>query len=165
MGQPGYMAEGHHFTMSSFVEDHMSKEDLGVGATTQEWSDLQKLGRALRRWDNLPVDSLGTWSQGPPREPEEEGPRPRSRGRKKKGKGVSGLQSGTLGLPAVDPLNPGTPSAGSCLSGCTLLASPSGGIPMRELRVGTNLLNAKGKRVKVTQVYFSRESSVMVDLR
>ena len=89
MGQPGYMAEGHHFAMSTFVEDHMSKEDLGVGATTQEWSDLKKLGRALRRWDNLPVCSLGTWSQGPPREPEEEGPRPRSRGRKKKGKGIS----------------------------------------------------------------------------
>jgi len=74
------------------------------------------------------------------------------------------LQSGTLGLPAVDPLNPGTPSAGSCLSGCTLLASPTGGIPMREIRVGTNLLNAKGKWAKVTQVYFSRKSSVMVQI-
>ena len=35
---------------------------------------------------------------------------------------------------------------------------------MREIRVGTILLNAKGKRVKVTQVYFSRESSVMVQI-
>jgi len=74
------------------------------------------------------------------------------------------LQPGIVGLPVVDPLHSGTPSAGSCLSGCTLLASPSGGIPMREIRVGTNLLNAKGKWVKVTQVYFSRESSVMVQI-
>ena len=35
---------------------------------------------------------------------------------------------------------------------------------MREIRVGTILLNAKGKRVRVTQVYFSRESSVMVQI-
>jgi len=88
MGQTGYHAGGHEFTMSSFVEDHMSKEDLGVGATTQEWSDLKKLGRELRRWDNLPIDPLGKWSQVPPRVPEGKGPRPRSRGRKNRGKGI-----------------------------------------------------------------------------
>jgi len=72
------------------------------------------------------------------------------------------VQHGPLGLPALDPWTPGNQSAGSCLSGCTLLASPSGGIPIREIRTGTYLLNAKGNRVKVTHVYFSRESSVMV---
>jgi len=35
---------------------------------------------------------------------------------------------------------------------------------MREVRSGTFLLNAKGKPVKVTHVYFSRESSVMVQI-
>jgi len=158
MGHTGYHAGGHGFTMSSFVEDHMSREDLGVDATNQEWSALKKLGPALMRWDNRPIDPWGNWLPVPPRVPEVKEPRPRSRGRKKRWTGVLGLQSGTLGLPTVDPLSPGTPSAGSCLSGCTLLAGPSGGIPMREIRVGTNLLNAKGKRVKVTQVYFSRES-------
>jgi len=86
MGQTGYHAGGSEFTMSTFVEDHMSKEDLGVGATTQEWSDLKKLGRELRRWDKLPTDSLGKWSQVPPRVPEGKA---RSRGRKNKGKGIS----------------------------------------------------------------------------
>jgi len=89
MGQTGYHAGGHEFTMSSFAEDHMSREDLGAGATTQEWSDLKKLGRELRRRDNLPIDSRGKWSQVPPREPEGKGPRPRSRGRKNRRKGIS----------------------------------------------------------------------------
>ena len=35
---------------------------------------------------------------------------------------------------------------------------------MREVRPGTPLLNAKGKEVKVTNVYFSRESAVMVQI-
>jgi len=74
------------------------------------------------------------------------------------------IQLGPLDLLALDPLNPGMQNAGTCLSGCTLLASPSGGIPMREIRAGTYLLNAKGKLVKVTHVYFSRESSVMVQI-
>ena len=72
------------------------------------------------------------------------------------------VQAGPLGLPVLDPLTPGMQIAGTCLSGCTLLASPLGSIPMREVRVGTKLLNAKGKWVVVTHVYFSRESSVMV---
>jgi len=72
------------------------------------------------------------------------------------------IQLSPLGLLELDPLNPMTQSAGTCLSGCTLLASASGGIPMRKVRAGTSLLNAKGKPVKVTHVYFSRESAVMV---
>jgi len=48
---------GTEFTMSSFAEDHMSKEDLGVGASTQDWADLQNLGRQLIRWDNVPLNS------------------------------------------------------------------------------------------------------------
>jgi len=35
---------------------------------------------------------------------------------------------------------------------------------MREVRAGTFLLNAKGKPVKVTNVYFSRESAAMVQI-
>ena len=35
---------------------------------------------------------------------------------------------------------------------------------MREVRPGTPLLNAKGKVVRVTNVYFSRESTVMVQI-
>jgi len=55
-------------------------------------------------------------------------------------------------------------TAQTCISGCTLLANPSRGIPMREVRPGTPLLNAKGKMVLVTNVYFSRESAVMVQI-
>jgi len=159
IGQPIISTGGHDFTMSSFVEDHMSKEDLAVGATTQEWSALKKLGLALRRWDNLSTDSLGNGSRVPPGAP---GSDPRPRGRKNKGRGIPRL--GPSVLPPLDPGIPVTQSAGTCLSGCTLLASPSGGIPMREIRAGTTLLNSKGRRVKVTHVYFSRESSVMVQI-
>ena len=65
--------------------------------------------------------------------------------------------------------NPSTPpqgllKAGTCLSGCTLLANPSGEIPMREVHPSTLLINAKGKKVTVTHVYFSRESTVMVQI-
>jgi len=35
---------------------------------------------------------------------------------------------------------------------------------MREVRPGTFLINTKGKKVKVTNVYFSRESTVMVQI-
>jgi len=41
------------------------------------------------------------------------------------------------------------------ISGCTLFANLSGGIQMREVRLGTLLLNAKGNEVRVTNVYFS----------
>jgi len=60
---------------------------------------------------------------------------------------------------------PGQPTTGqTCISGCTLFANLSGGIQMREVRPGTLLLNAKGKEVKVTNVYFSRESAVVVQI-
>jgi len=85
------------FTMSSFAEDHMCQEDLGAGATTQEWTDLQILGQELSRWDNLPMDSQARnkWSQVPPRAPERKDPRPRSRGRKNKGKEISCFEGST----------------------------------------------------------------------
>ena len=35
---------------------------------------------------------------------------------------------------------------------------------MREVRPGTFLINAKGKKVRVTNVYFSRESTVMLQI-
>ena len=35
---------------------------------------------------------------------------------------------------------------------------------MIEVRPGTFLINAKGKKVRVTNVYFSRESTVMVQI-
>ena len=35
---------------------------------------------------------------------------------------------------------------------------------MREVRPGTFLINAKGKKVRVTHVYFSMESTVMVQI-
>ena len=77
------------------------------------------------------------------------------------------LQLDNTNLSTTKPL---TPSQGhlntgqTCLSGCTLLANSSGGIQMREVRPGTFLINAKGNRVKVTNVYFSRESTVMVQI-
>jgi len=75
------------------------------------------------------------------------------------------IQLGHTASPVSAPSTPGTPlSAGTCLSGCALLANVSGGIPMREVRPGTLLINAKGKPVRVTKVYFSRESSVMVQI-
>ena len=42
---------GHDFDMRTFVEDHMSKEDLGKGSSKQDWIDLQNLGRKLTRWE------------------------------------------------------------------------------------------------------------------
>jgi len=97
----------NEFTMCSFAEDHMSKEDLGVGASTQEWADLQNLGRELMRWDNLPMDSQARnkWSQVPPRVPDKKEPRPRSRGRKDRGKGISCFLGSTrVRMATVDAL-------------------------------------------------------------
>ena len=54
---------------------------------------------------------------------------------------------------------------------CTLLSlapssklQPPSRILMREIRPGIRLLNAKGKEVMVTNVYFSRENAVMVQI-
>jgi len=63
------------------------------------------------------------------------------------------IQLGHTAPPVSAPSTPLTPlSAGTCLSGCTLLANASGGKPMREVRPGTLLINAKGKPVRVTNV-------------
>jgi len=76
------------------------------------------------------------------------------------------IQLGHTAPPTTNPLTSpqGLLNAGTCLSGCTLLANPSGGIPMREVRPGTLLINARGKQVRVTNVYFSRDSTVMVQI-
>jgi hypothetical protein len=77
------------------------------------------------------------------------------------------IQLDDTALPTATPKAPpqGHHNTGqTCLSGCTLLANPSGGIQMREVRPGTFLINAKGKKVRVTNVYFSRESTVMVQI-
>jgi len=76
------------------------------------------------------------------------------------------IQLGHAAPLVLTPLMPpqGLPSAGTCLSGCTLLANFLRGIPMREVCPGTLLINAKGKPVRVTNVYFSRESTVMVQI-
>jgi len=74
------------------------------------------------------------------------------------------IQLGPLDPTVLKPKTPVTPSVGTWLSGCTLLVNTSGGIPMREVRIGTFLLNAKGNPVKVTNVYFSMENSVMVQI-
>ena len=66
---------------------------------------------------------------------------------------------------ALPTAPPGFRNTGqTCLSGCTLLANPSGGIQTREVRPGTLLINTQGMQVKVTNVYFSVESSVMVQI-
>jgi len=77
------------------------------------------------------------------------------------------IQFDDTALPTATPTAPpqGHQNTGqTCLSGCTLQANPSGGIQMREVRPGTFLINAKGKKVRVTNVYFSRESTVMVQI-
>jgi len=48
-----YNSGGHDFNMCSFVEDNMSQEDLGADTSTQDWTDLQNLGRELIRWEDL----------------------------------------------------------------------------------------------------------------
>jgi len=76
------------------------------------------------------------------------------------------IQPDNTARPTAIPSAPpqGHQNTGMCLSGCTLSANPSGGIQMREARPGTFLINAKGKKVRVTNVYFSRESTVMVQI-
>jgi len=39
------------FTMSSAIENHMSKEELGPEASKQDWSDLKTLREQLRWWE------------------------------------------------------------------------------------------------------------------
>jgi len=92
---------GQDFGMRSFVEDHMSKEDLGPGTSTQDWTDLQNLGQELTRWEesincmNYTPQERNRWSQVPPRAPDKNDPRPRPRGRKGKGKEISCFHAST----------------------------------------------------------------------
>jgi len=77
------------------------------------------------------------------------------------------IQPDNTALPTAPPTipQPGNHNTGQkCLSGCTLLANPLGGIPMREVRPDTLHINAKGRKVRVTNVYFSMESSVMAQI-
>jgi len=76
------------------------------------------------------------------------------------------IQLGHTAPPTTNPLTPpqGLLNAGTCLSSCALLANLSGGILIREVRPGTLLINARGKQVRVTNVYFSGESTVMVQI-
>ena len=39
---------GQDFTMSSAIENHMTKEDLGPEASKQDWTDLKTLREELR---------------------------------------------------------------------------------------------------------------------
>ena len=91
MNMDYFFSAGRDFNMRSFVEDHMSREDLGADASTQDWADLQNLGRELMRWEDLIKDSqaINRWSLVPPREPDKTDPPPRPRGRKDKGKEIS----------------------------------------------------------------------------
>jgi len=40
MNMDDYNSGRHDFNMCSFVEDHMSKEDLGSDTSKQDWTDL-----------------------------------------------------------------------------------------------------------------------------
>jgi len=46
------------FTMSSDIENHMTKEDLGPEASKQDWTDLKTLREELRWWEET-IYSLG----------------------------------------------------------------------------------------------------------
>ena len=72
MNMDDYHSGGHDFNMCSFVEDHMSMEDLEPDTFTQDWADLQNLGRELIRWEDLMGNSQARnrWSQVPPRVPD-----------------------------------------------------------------------------------------------
>ena len=53
MNMDVFHSGGHDFNLRSFVEDHMSREDLGQGTSTQDWADIQTLGRELLRWEDI----------------------------------------------------------------------------------------------------------------
>jgi len=42
---------GQDFTMSSAIENHMTKEDLEPEASKQDWTDLKTLREELRGWE------------------------------------------------------------------------------------------------------------------
>jgi len=92
---------GHDFDMSSAIEDHMSKEDLGPEAPKQDWTDLQTLRKELRWWEDSisclyhPTQERNRWSQVPPRTQDKKNSRPRLRGRNGKGKEISCFHAST----------------------------------------------------------------------
>jgi len=97
MNMDDFHSGGHDFNMRSFLEDHRSREDLGQDTSTQDWADLQDLGRELLRWEDV-VDNpqaRNRWSHMPPKEPDKKDQRPRPRGRKDKGKEISYFYAST----------------------------------------------------------------------
>jgi len=93
---------GQDFTMSSAIEDHMSKEDLGPEASKQDWTDLKTLREELRGWEETisclghPAKERNRWSQVTPKAQEtKKSARPRPRGRNRKGKEVSCFHAST----------------------------------------------------------------------
>jgi len=60
---------GGDFNMELAIEDHMTVEDLGPGASEQDKSDLQALREDLRYWEESTYSGSipNRWSQLPPR--------------------------------------------------------------------------------------------------
>jgi len=80
------------FTMSSAIENHMTKEDLGPEASKQDWTDLETLREQLRWWEETiysmghPEKKRNRWSQVPPKAQDKKSSRLRPRGRTGQGK-------------------------------------------------------------------------------
>jgi len=62
---------GEDFNMELAIENHMTVEDLGPGASEQDKSDLQALREDLRYWEESTysgsLKKSNRWSQLPPR--------------------------------------------------------------------------------------------------
>jgi len=88
---------GQDFTMSSAIENHMTKEDLGPEASKQDWTDLKTLREELRGWEESishlghPAKESNRWSQVTPKTQDKKGSRPRHG----KGKEVSCFHANT----------------------------------------------------------------------
>jgi len=80
------------FTMSSAIENHMTKEDLGPEASKQDVTDLETLREQLRWWEKTiyslghPAKERNRWSQVPAKAQVKKRSRPRPWGRNGKGK-------------------------------------------------------------------------------
>jgi len=92
---------GQDFTMSSAIENHMTKEDLGPEASKQDWTDLKTLRKELRGWEELishlghPAKERDRWSQVTLKAQDKKSSRPGPRGRNGKGKDVSCFHAST----------------------------------------------------------------------
>ena len=78
--------------MSSAIENHMTKENLGPEASKQDWTDLKTLREELRWWEET-IYSLGhpekernRWSQVPPNAQDKKSSRLQPRGQTGQGK-------------------------------------------------------------------------------